>query len=128
MLMTKTKTKTYLIDDYIESHQPMSPVFGHHNNNNNNTVNNKNLSFNKCVTKLGDIVNKNNGRNGQNGQTQPFAPMSINGLNQSNPHANSGHTRVRHYSQQQLAHNWIHRSVSVSAKTHKDVDGMCLLS
>ena len=47
-------------------------------NNNNNNFNNNNLSFNKCVTKLGDIV-----KNERNGQTQPFAPnnqMNTNGV------------------------------------------------
>ena len=112
-------TKNYLIDDYFESQTMLFT-------NNNNNYNNNNLSFNKCVTKLGDIV-----KNGRNGQTQPFAP--INGLNNHQMNGNvkdngqqlaNGRQRVRHYSQQQMANNWINQTLNRSAKANKDIDGM----
>ena len=109
--------KTPVIDDYFESRKMLLT--------NNNTINNNNLSFNKCVTKLGDIV-----KNGRNGPTaQPFAPL--NGL--TNPPVSApitadehqmGRQRVRHYSQQQLANNWINQTLNRSVKPSKDIDGM----
>ena len=105
-------TKNYLIDDYFESQSMLLT------NNNNNNFNNNNLSFNKCVTKLGDIV-----KNGRNGQTQPFAPN--NQMNTNGGQLQTGRQRVRHYSQQQLANNWINHTLNRSAKqNHKDIDGM----